>query len=221
MLLGDSLCLPRNENEKRVRYECLYPVLLNNSSGLQIINFSRRSKTIVDIRSEIGEIVLYEPKVVILHIGIVDCAPRIFSKKEKIMYSRFPRILRDFVIRNRKKRRTNIQGKNPLRKVYVNPELFKKTYLEVISMLRQELCDLRIIIIPISGYLNRLELKSKGFKHNIDLYNQLLYQISNETNCELLNNSDMLLSSEYYVDDYYHLSETGHIAFFERLLKYF
>lgn len=221
MIVGDSLCLPRKENGISVKYDNIYPVLLSKRfKQYEFINFSKRSNTIVNVRSELNEIILYEPKVVIFQIGVVDCAPRIFSKRERYLIGKLPSILRNIIINKRKEKRNLIQSKNSLSKVYVKPTTFVQTYVDVINFLHNEIPDVKIILIPIVGFLKGLEVKSSGFNDNIELYNKFITKISEETVCHTLDILDLLTCEECFIDDFYHLSEKGHEVIFKKLVKF-
>lgn len=220
LVVADSLGLPRNENGMRVRYESTYPYLLGKKNiNYDIVNFSSRSKTIVDAMNELDEVLLYDADCIILQIGIVDCAPRTFLKKEKLIVSKLPSKIRTRFIEFRKKKRENTKT-DSLSKVYVRPKDFKKNYLELITRLKRGNVDLKIIIIPIIGYLKGLEMKSKGFSRNIIMYNEILSAIVNETGSSVVQTDLFFDSENYFVDDYYHLSEFGHDVLTQEILKY-
>lgn len=139
LILADSLGLPKNENEDIVRYSYTWPSLLNqNLKNFEIINHSVRKRTIIVTKNQLAEIIMIEPHLVIFQIGVVDCAPRIFSLNDQKWLKRFPNFIKYYIINLRKNRRAKIQTENPLSKVYVKPELFKKTYLEIIVELKHE-----------------------------------------------------------------------------------
>ena len=211
VVIADSLGLPRSENGIKVRYESTYPFLLGRENkNHEIVNFSERSKTIIDARNEINEVLLYEPECIIVQIGIVDCAPRIFSIKEKFILSKLPASIRTRVIEYRKKKRVSTK-RNPLSKAYVKPDDFKKTYLDLIINLKRSNKELKIIIVPIIGFLKSLEMKSIGFSNNIRMYNDLLAEIANESKSSLIAIDLFFDREDCFVDDFYHLSEYGHV----------
>jgi len=83
-ILGDSLDMPRlNEN---ILYKDTYAYKLDSLLGNDylVINRSRRANTILEQanRQNINDDILSsESEYFIIHLGIVDCAPRLFSKK--------------------------------------------------------------------------------------------------------------------------------------------
>lgn len=89
LILGDSLGLPRphrmndyspEETNLAVSYEQTYPsiiqrqLLLENTSYFEVINRSKRSCTIRDIANEFSDyLFFYQPDIIVLQVGIVDC----------------------------------------------------------------------------------------------------------------------------------------------------
>jgi lysophospholipase L1-like esterase len=91
LVAGDSLGLPRphrinnyspDEKELAVPYENTYSSIINRellehfnmNPFVEIINRSRRSQTIENVLSEFSDhLFFYEPDVIIMHVGIVDC----------------------------------------------------------------------------------------------------------------------------------------------------
>lgn len=91
LVLGDSLGLPRphrinnylpSEKELAVSYEQTYPSIIqrdllgkfNVEPYFEVINRSRRFCTLKDVDSEFADyLFFYEPDVIVLQIGIVDC----------------------------------------------------------------------------------------------------------------------------------------------------
>lgn len=154
------------------------------------------------------------PSIVIVELGIVDCAPRIITKKEHALFNSqyFPKKLKEFIIKFRKTRKNKILRQGVLKKVYVNPSRFVKNFNYFINKTKSFNSNVKIIIIPILGYKPFLETKSNGYTSNINLYNDLLLEISKEQNCNLLIDLTSSISKEEcFTSDGYHLSQYGHL----------
>ena len=90
VILADSLALPRENVGGEDLLEATYPFLLDHSLRQRLgaaapIIFERgmRRRTIEYVLDEWNELVkLRKPDVVIVHVGIVDCAPRVFLRRE-------------------------------------------------------------------------------------------------------------------------------------------
>lgn len=90
LCIADSLSLPRPE----VPYHCTWPAKLKNSfiNYDFITIFKRQLTTDVFVESWEGDTLeFYSPNIVILQLGIVDCAPRYL--KQKSYFALFVRIL--------------------------------------------------------------------------------------------------------------------------------
>lgn len=91
LIAGDSLGLPRphrinnyspEENDLAIRYEDTYSSIINKklmadfkmNPFVEMINRSRRAQTIIGVSQEFADhLYFYEPEVIIMQVGIVDC----------------------------------------------------------------------------------------------------------------------------------------------------
>ena len=217
LILADSLGLPRDENEDVVKYYNTWPSLFSqNFKQYEIINYSTRKRTIVSTFGQIDEIKLMEPHLIIFQIGVVDCAPRIFSEYDKKWLKKMPNFLKYWIINYRKKRRVKLQSKDSLNKVYVKPDVFKETYINLINALRYGFENLQVIILPIIANQSILDLKSPGFNDNISLYNKILVEVAESANAKLLDLSD-INSYGKFCSDGYHVNEFGNELIFKKV----
>src|SRR5918992_220711 len=89
-ILADSLALPREDVGGDEMLEVTYPYLLDQSLRRQfganaplVYERGMRRRTIEYVLDDWNEQVeLKKPDVVIVHVGIVDCAPRVFLRRE-------------------------------------------------------------------------------------------------------------------------------------------
>ena len=80
LLLSDSIALPRVRPEK-VTFEETYPNLLRQK-GFKIHQVSIGGATSTTLLSQLHYHIHFSPDIVILQVGIVDCAPRFANKYE-------------------------------------------------------------------------------------------------------------------------------------------
>lgn len=80
MILTDSLSLPRVFPEK-CKFEDTYPYLLRRM-GLHVHQVSIGGATSDTLVSQLHYHLPFNPKIIILQVGIVDCAPRFARKSE-------------------------------------------------------------------------------------------------------------------------------------------
>lgn len=180
LIMADSLALPRQESEGNIPYEATYPYLLDRRlrrrmgpEAPQVIERGRRSRTIEAVLDEWFELVqLRSPDVVVLHVGIVDCAPRIFLQRERAFVERMrPARLRirflDFVHRHRRR----IVRMRP--RVYVPLEKFRRSVEEVVR--RAAAARVRsLVFVNIIAPPEAMEDRSPGFLRNVEDYNRVL-----------------------------------------------
>lgn len=219
VILADSLALPRQEGEGNIPYEATYPYLLDE--GLRrrlgqhapwIIERGMRSRTIEKVLEEWFELVqLREAEVVVIHVGIVDCAPRVFMPRERAVVERLrPARLRvrflDFVHRHRR----GIITKR--RRVYVPLERFKALVEEAVRRGREG--RLRaLIFVNIIEPPQSMEERSPGFQRNVAEYNRVLAAQAAEPFVRLVDLDALIKAhggAERLTVDGIHVNEAGH-----------
>lgn len=221
VILADSLALPRQKEEGDIPYEATYPHLLDQalrerlgSGAPWIIERGMRSRTVERVLEEWFEMVqLRAADVVVVHIGIVDCAPRVFLPRERAVVERLrPARLRvrflDFVHRHRR-RIVEMRAC-----VYVPLEKFKATVEEIVRRAREggvrSLVFINIIEPPAA-----MEERSPGFRRNVAEYNRVLQaQADAEEALVHLIDLDALIKAgggaEELTVDGIHINPTGH-----------
>gem|GEM_PF-2686561 len=226
--MGDSLAMPRLENEEVVRWEKTWPVLLKRSLGVEnheIINFSKRAYETTWLNDDFTEAIEFiHPDILIIQVGVVDASPRIISKKEKKLFNQvfFPKWLAKLIIADRKKRRQEITQSNPLKKVYTPPVVFKKSRKSFFERCLTFNPNLEILQIPILSNLSVMENKSSGYSSNISRYNEIIESLDKDFSLKSLHN---LLDDfnnnfdEFFLSDGYHINECGHKKISEYITK--
>lgn len=174
VILGDSLSMPRpNEG---IEYEDTYPYLLSKM-GYEVICRSKRANDtkIQTIEQNILDDVVYlKPNILIIHLGIVDCAPRLFSKFERKLLSLLPKIIRIPIINFFSKRRAFF---TKIRQIsYVNLKSYESNLEKLIN--RSKKIVEKIIIIKIKNTTNENDSRSFNFNKKIDKYNNVLDKLS-------------------------------------------
>lgn len=184
VILGDSLPLPRPE--EGVTFEHTYPYLLQERLRAEalVICRARRLNTTRDqvenrhIRDDVTNI---DPDGVIVHIGIVDCAPRIFSRLQGQMVSAIrPRPVRDGFIRFCSRHRRSLTRIR--RKQYVGPKEFDRNVARLLSSLG----DRAIMLVGIAGTTAANKYRSYGLDEEIVRYNSILRRRAGEFGADLL-----------------------------------
>lgn len=117
LILGDSLALPR-EKPEYCAFEDTWPQLLKATGEYEIHQVSIGGATISDLHRQLHYHKLFNPDIVVVQVGIVDCAPRFASRFEIELLKRIPfvgakilNLLNDPRVRNlRKKKFTDLRS---------------------------------------------------------------------------------------------------------------
>jgi lysophospholipase L1-like esterase len=225
-ILADSLALPREDVGGDELLEVTYPFLLDQSLRRQFgaaapIIFERgmRRRTIEYVLDEWNELVeLRKPQIVIVHVGIVDCAPRVFLRREASFVAniRFAS-LRDRIFKfTHDHRRRIVQFR---RKVYVPLPRFERLVQQVVEKARetgvQSLVFINIIRPP-----DAVEERSPGFQSNAIAYNQVLQDQTKHDFVSVIDLNRLVYGGggpETLMVDGIHLNERGHALLAQQL----
>jgi acyl-CoA thioesterase-1 len=221
VVLGDSLALPRKEGDDIVKLEETWPYLLGLQPYLEVYNCSSRANNSEIILLDVYEhIELKQPHVVIIQIGIVDCAPRIFSLFEKKILRKLPAKVRNLIINRRKAKRNEITGKNPLTRVDVKPLKFKQNVDSLITQIKAKCEQLdSIILVPVIADFQAMEEKSAGFSSNANLYNAILEELAQRHGIHMMDTQQLVSEGSMvnFCSDHYHLSPWGNHKLFDSI----
>jgi len=227
VILADSLAMARPKSEGDIRDDATYPSRLEQSLRRQlgadapiVIERGTRRRTIEFVISDWPELVdLKLAEVVIVHVGIVDCAPRVFMRLEHDLVNRLrPTALRDAILRFVHKHRRSIIRMRP--RVYVPPERFRRHVQEVIELARASAVQ-SLVFVNILSPPPELEARSPGFQKNVSVYNQILNECVRGERLSLIDFDQMIRDAggtEKLTIDGIHINEEGH-ALLARVLE--
>ena len=153
-----------------------------------------------------------EPDLVIFHLGINDCVPRLFKKGNKsiIFNTFFRKITFDFFLKLFSYFRYKITKLRPI--VYVKKDDFYKNFQKIIFEIKKYSKDVQFISIGISKS-DILNKKSFSYNKNVEEYNKILKQIFEEGYVEINN-----ITEKYgFISDNLHLTKESHSALYEVL----
>ena len=225
--LADSLSLPRIEGEERVIWDDTWPYRLQQmltatetatETTMEVINCGRRARLVETINDHdfLEHIAWKRPDIVILQVGVVDCAPRIFSKKQHALLNLpvVPPAVRNRIIKWGSANRRKLIGSQPLAKVYTPPERFRgelDTFGKKVSNHDE---TVRLLVLPIVIDWDRAEAKSPGYGANVNAYNQILKQFCEVRHATWVELPRLTMATEdvsaYFCSDGYHLNAEGH-----------
>lgn len=199
LVLSDSLALPRHKPETCI-FDNTWPQLLKNS-GFTLHQVSLGGGTIIDIFKQSKYHKSFNPDIVIVQAGIVDCAPRFISRDEKYFLTKIPRYGKKVI---------NFLNKPWLRKIrsltYVKQKEYNKYLKRIVKLYGNAQQIYFCEIVGGEGYENVLP----GIRRNIRKYNSILSSIEG-TKMINFEQDDITMS------DFHHLNRNGHRDLFNQI----
>jgi lysophospholipase L1-like esterase len=215
--LADSLALPRIKEGEVLRWEETWPyrlerLLVAKGIDAEVINSGLRSRTSEML--ELDELRFKHPTVIVIQIGVVDCAPRIFSQREKLLLNLpvVPKPLRDLIIGRRSRRRKEITGRDPLASVYTRPEQYAKNVASLFREVETFGWPITMLALAVLSNPEAMEKKSPGHSANVSLYNALLERACTEAGVRYLSREELIpdpRAQDVFSKDGYHLAVEG------------
>ena len=179
-IIGDSLSMARSEYG--ITTKTSYAYLLNELLGTDylVCNKAKRTNTIVEQTSRqciYDDVLTTDSTYFIIQLGIVDCAPRLFSIiQSKILKYIKPKFLRDLIINFKSNHRYFFTKSFP--KVFVPIDLFTEKYNYLLDTILKETNVKKIIIINIADTNENNKQRSFGFEKNINSYNKVISDLA-------------------------------------------
>ncbi|PRY13297.1 hypothetical protein CLV24_106212 [Pontibacter ummariensis] len=159
----------------------------------------------------------YEPSLVILQIGVVDCAPRFLRRS-----SLFVKALNELPkpVSARIWRVINTVGKREAKYADVLPHKFEKNLRDYFSRCREASIS-KVIVIKIAQPSQNMIDKNPGITRQVDKYNSIFDKLTKEY--DFISSVDPLESgdNDLFLEDGYHLNAKGNSFVFQYLSKYF
>jgi lysophospholipase L1-like esterase len=202
LILTDSLGLPRSKPEL-CSFEDTWPTLLRDRYP-NIHQVSIGAATSQVLLKQINYQKAFKPDIVILQVGIVDCAPRFMSRKEldfTYALGNLGRGFRFMLNRNWIKRKRKIS--------YINEVEFKQNLTKI-----QDAFDCPAISIGILPSNKQYEKLLPGVTAKIVSYNTIL-----EQNFINFLNTDDIINVNGIMSDHHHLNKKGHNYLFHKIEK--
>lgn len=217
LIIGDSLPLPN----KYIEYEKSYPYKLkiHYKKEYNLINLAKRSNDteILTRQSNLeDDIINLNPNIIILNIGINDCTPRLFNKKQKFILGNLPSILRKMIIKLYSRNRYVITKFR--KKVYVKESNFVANIEKVVNISRD--LNSKLIIISINETNEKNNYRNYGMNTNIKNYNNRMEELSMIYNFSFIdiNVEAEKLNAHFLIRDGIHFNEIGNNIVFERII---
>lgn len=220
LLIGDSLALPGHLNLHEDTWICK---LKKHFPNYDFITFFKRALT-TDVLISMGGgesgidkfpmgadcLEFFMPDYVVLQLGVVDCAPRLFSPVERKALSVAPGFLRSTVIKVARIFRTQ-----SVKRADVPPEVFERNLRIYFERCQRNNVE-KIVVILICIPSEKFKVKNPGIVDAVVQYNNLYKKIVDEFPFVVL--VEPLDSTKYdcqIFEDGYHPNKTGHQLVYE------
>lgn len=203
LILSDSLGLPRKDNLEEVSYEQTWPYLLK--AHFEVVHLGIGGATLDFLVEKSFYYKNTKPSKIILQAGIVDCAPRTLSRREKALVENIPfagrlffPVLKKYATFIRSKRNVTLTTKDCFR--------------ENLTLLKNYFPGVPIFCLGILPASKMYEISLPGISSNIDLYNSILKDKMGENFVSLAE-----IGPEGVLIDQHHLSISGNVFVFEKI----
>lgn len=224
LILGDSLGLPRppNKTGPDLGAAKTYPWLLGDRlAGHRVTSLCQRFFTTQDAY----DVLRAEPELgagakVVLHLGLNDCANRMFQENERLALSLYPEDIRTPIVNFAQKYRREILRLLPSRH-YVTRDMFRTNLDAIAELLRQRNAQkivLATIILPPAKFWPA----TPGVNANFGAYNQEIMNAALRHNALLLDIDRHVwqaINQNALLADGMHLSDFGHTIFADHTAK--
>lgn len=207
VILGDSLGMPRPDEEIAIQYEETYPYLLRSFlKEWEVISVCKRGNNVenqVHPQYLFDDIEVYNPKYVVIYLGVVDCAPRLFSQRQQKLLRQLPGAMGKRIISFFSNHRSFFT--RLCKKVYVTKVDYQKYMEKLINFVLAK--DAIPIIINIVDTNEENKARSYNFTDNILEYNKILLALTQKYKLQLIDIYNLGL--DFVLPDGIHLNVKG------------
>ncbi|MES2131541.1 MAG: SGNH/GDSL hydrolase family protein [Bacteroidota bacterium] len=205
LIISDSLGLPRESGEDLVPFESTWVNLLKKNYDTHQVSMG--GATIYQLYEQIKYNALFNPDIVIVQCGIVDCAPRAFKIGERQLLESMPLIKIVFKKISEKYGR-NIRNSRNVN--YTKPGIFKY----YINKIKDSFKDVPVYFIGIVPAVDGYEKRMKNITKNIALYNNIL---KTEANDKFIDTDS--IKNDGLLSDFHHLNVKGNKMLYEKIMQ--
>lgn len=213
LILGDSLTFGRPKHQ--IYYEESWPGLLQ-SRGFDIFHRGRGGADAVAVLQEARHCRSYMSsmasdgympfKYCVVQVGIVDCTPRVFSRKFLGLSAKIPGLRKMVSSLSSKKSLVSKIGRP-----WVNERLFQSKLTELLKVLKT-LCEV-IVLIEVARPVHNLVLNCGDYSCAVAKYNEILQSLPGAYFLPVFDATESL----YLLPDGHHLNAAGHQLIAEKL----
>ena len=204
VLFTDSLAMPR-KGPQVTFYEDTYPCLLRKD--YEVFQFSKGGGLMNEFIEQTFYYNQYKPDIIILQIGIVDCAPRAFSKLEETFFqsNRLLGWVRGLI----SKFGLSKKIRNFRRLSWTPKRCYQQGCRFFVSKFPQSQVYALSIVPPSEEY----EKQVPGISKKIEEYNRILKDVFKQNLIDLSN-----IPAEGIMSDHHHLTKLGHQYVYDSIM---
>lgn len=222
LIIGDSLAMPR----EGVSYEQTWPYLLiKKFPNFEFIDKTKRASQSERLVKEGGGykgvkegadlLEHYRPDVVIIQLGITDCAPRYYRRKSILnLIIRFsPDFIKVKIFKFIKK-----HCRRKSKYAFTTPSVFRQNFQDYLE--RALLAKTKVIVVPIIPANQRFIEKSPEITSSIQNFNRVFSSLSKQfPEIVLIENFKEDIIEKITIDEL-HLNPHGNHLIFEKLVTH-
>lgn len=202
LIFTDSLALARSTPEI-CSHQSTWPELLKRE-GHMVHQVSIGGATTTDILNQVHYHLSFNPDVVILQAGIVDCAPRFMSKVELGVCRRIPFVGKPII---------QLMNTANIRKLRNLTYVSKTTFESNVSKIIRFFDGIPVLILGIISATDEYEKQLPGVGENIIAYNKILGKFDNFMTMQEVDRSCLM-------SDFHHINAKGHEVIFRKISSY-
>lgn len=211
---GDSLGMPR----ENVSFQNSWYFKLakdNTHKNYFFVNNFRRAFNTSELLSK-DFLENYDPSIVILQVGIVDCAPRLYKNKSILIkiINRLPLTSKAFWWVSKRVKKRSIDNAD------ISLELFRKNMINYLTRCEETKIK-QCIIIKIQTPGSAMTKKNPDIIKAVKLYNNIFDDVSAQFNFVTIISPLDSGNNEDYLEDGYHVNEKGFQKVYNQLKKVF
>lgn len=224
LAIGDSLTLPRGKDvyyedtwfyklkQKFSNYD-FFPLFKRGITTNVLVEWGGGdADTIEEFPYGADCLEHFIPDIVILQLGIVDCAPRLLNNTERVILKRLPKYLANSYIKVVKKYR-----KRKLSNTFVSPQKFESNLLNYLDRCKRNIVE-KVLIIKIPIPTKKMIDKNPLILKNVTIYNKIYDSLAKKYSFVKCLNP--LSPSKYDINIYtdgYHPNKEGNEFVFKSL----
>jgi len=209
-MIGDSLSLPRKGSETTIS-----KLIENDSKRFSIMTWGQRYL-------ETNKLLKYWPYIVqdvrdhhvVIHLGITDCFPRIFTEKQYVNLSYFKQDVHKEIMLFTKKYNKEILS-NQEENSYVSLEEFKLNLKNII----EKMLPMKPKSITFINIINHPKLNIKAIAHFNKVFEEINVQFPQVSVIDFNTVLNAKGYDNYMMPDHIHLNKKGHKLLLSKLLK--